>query len=277
MSRGSADWRRSEHRRREIRREILHRLEIALFRERVPRGGEPHSRVPLQSALRSSPSIGVRADRPDPPGAKPVVPIVPQLPSARCVPCKCASPLSIASCTSLRIEASFSRRTRLRTPRPAEGRPGHARETERARRMEFKHKRPRQLSRSGIPLGILFPVCGPKHRRMELETLQDLYITELKDLYSAEKKLIKALPKMAKAATNARPRRRLQAAPRGDQGTGGPAGKILKSHDETTRGPKCKGMEGVLAEGDEMIEEEAETTSARCRTAIRYRSKGRHT
>ncbi len=34
--------------------------------------------------------------------------------------------------------------------------------------------------------------------------------------------------------------------------------KILKSHDETTRGPKCKGMEGVIKEGAEMIEEDAE-------------------
>ena len=37
---------------------------------------------------------------------------------------------------------------------------------------------------------------------MELETLKDLYIHELKDLYSAENQLLKALPKMAKAATN---------------------------------------------------------------------------
>jgi len=37
---------------------------------------------------------------------------------------------------------------------------------------------------------------------MHLETLQDLYVHELKDLYSAEKQLIRALPKMAKAAKN---------------------------------------------------------------------------
>ena len=93
---------------------------------------------------------------------------------------------------------------------------------------------------------------------MELETLQDLYITELKDLYSAEKQIIKALPKMVKAASN-------------DQLAAGFAEhldqtkehavrleKILASHDETTRGPKCKGMEGVLKEGAEMIEEEAD-------------------
>ena len=39
---------------------------------------------------------------------------------------------------------------------------------------------------------------------MQLETLKDLYIHELKDLHSAEKQLTKALPKMAKAATNER-------------------------------------------------------------------------
>jgi ferritin-like metal-binding protein YciE len=34
--------------------------------------------------------------------------------------------------------------------------------------------------------------------------------------------------------------------------------KVLASHDETTRGPKCKGMAGLLEEGEEMIEEEAD-------------------
>jgi predicted nucleic acid-binding Zn-ribbon protein len=41
-----------------------------------------------------------------------------------------------------------------------------------------------------------------KCTHMELETLKDLYIHELKDLYSAEKQIIKALPKMVKAAAN---------------------------------------------------------------------------
>ena len=93
---------------------------------------------------------------------------------------------------------------------------------------------------------------------MELETLKDLYIHELKDLYSAETQLIKALPKMAKAAKN----RQLTAgfnqhleqtkrqAKRLEQ--------VLKSHGESTRGPKCEGMEGLIAEGDKMAKEDAE-------------------
>lgn len=93
---------------------------------------------------------------------------------------------------------------------------------------------------------------------MKLESLKDLYIHELKDLLSAENQIIKALPKMVKAASNSdlasgfrehleqtkEHARRLE--------------KILESHDESLRGPKCKGMEGVLKEGAEMIEEDAE-------------------
>jgi ferritin-like metal-binding protein YciE len=93
---------------------------------------------------------------------------------------------------------------------------------------------------------------------MELESLQDLYIHELKDLLSAESQLIKALPKMAKAATDPQLvegfRRHLEQTKehvaRLEQ--------ILESHNETTRGPKCKGMEGLLKEGTDMIEEDAE-------------------
>ena len=93
---------------------------------------------------------------------------------------------------------------------------------------------------------------------MELETLRDLYVHELKDLYSAENQLIKALPKMAKAATN----RQLSAAFRQHlEQTRRQAKRleqILKSHDESTRAPKCEGMEGLIAEGDKMAKEDAE-------------------
>src|SRR3954469_23163550 len=93
---------------------------------------------------------------------------------------------------------------------------------------------------------------------MELETLRDLYIHELKDLYSAENQLIKALPKMAKAATN----RQLSAAFRQHlEQTKRQAKRleeILKSHDESTRAPKCEGMEVLIAEGDKMAKEDAE-------------------
>lgn len=92
---------------------------------------------------------------------------------------------------------------------------------------------------------------------MELESLHDLYIHELKDLHSAEAQIIKALPKMAKAAANPKLIRAFETHLVETKEHAKRLEKILKSHDETTRGPKCKGMEGVVKEGQEMIEEEA--------------------
>ena len=94
--------------------------------------------------------------------------------------------------------------------------------------------------------------------RMKLETLQDLYVHELKDLYRAEKQIIKALPKMAKAASNADLKAGFQQHLEETKEQAVRLEKLLASHDETTRGPRCKGMEGLLKEGEEMIEEEAD-------------------
>lgn len=93
---------------------------------------------------------------------------------------------------------------------------------------------------------------------MELETLKDLYFHELKDLYSAENQIIKALPKMAKAATNPKLVAGFETHLAETKEHATRLEKILKSHSESTRGPKCKGMEGVIKEGAEMIEEDAE-------------------
>jgi ferritin-like metal-binding protein YciE len=93
---------------------------------------------------------------------------------------------------------------------------------------------------------------------MKLKTLKDLYIREIKDLYSAEKQIIRALPKMAKAATNeelaAGFREHLEQTKKHVERLE----KILSDNGQTTRGSKCKGMEGLVAEGSEMIQEEAD-------------------
>ena len=93
---------------------------------------------------------------------------------------------------------------------------------------------------------------------MKLETLKDLYVQELKDLYSAETQIIKALPKMVRASTNKQLATGFQAHLAQTKEHATRLEKILKGHDESTQGPKCKGMEGVLKEGVEMIEEDAE-------------------
>src|SRR5690349_14955054 len=93
---------------------------------------------------------------------------------------------------------------------------------------------------------------------MELETLHDLYIYELKDLYSAENQIIKALPKMIKAASNPDLAEGFREHLEQTKEHAARLEEILSSHDETTRGPKCKGMEGLLEEGNELLEEEPE-------------------
>src|SRR4026209_216671 len=93
---------------------------------------------------------------------------------------------------------------------------------------------------------------------MELETLRDLYIHELKDLSSAEHQILKALPKMAEPAPNVELSAGFEQHLEQTKKHAQRLEQILESHGETTRGPKCKGMEGVIAEGDEMIKEDAE-------------------
>jgi ferritin-like metal-binding protein YciE len=93
---------------------------------------------------------------------------------------------------------------------------------------------------------------------MKLNTLKDLYIHELKDLYNAEKQILKALPKMVKAASNKKLAAGFEEHLAQTKEHAARLEKLLSSHGQTTRGPKCKGMEGVLEEGAEMIEEEAD-------------------
>jgi ferritin-like metal-binding protein YciE len=93
---------------------------------------------------------------------------------------------------------------------------------------------------------------------MELETLRDLYVHELKDLYSAERQMMKAMPKMVKAATNKQLANAFTQHLEQTKKQAQRLEELLKSHGESTRGPKCMGMEGVLKEGDEMIGEDAD-------------------
>ena len=93
---------------------------------------------------------------------------------------------------------------------------------------------------------------------MKLQTLRDLYVHELKDLYSAEQQLIKALPKMAKAATNEELAAGFKEHLEQTKEHAQRLERVLSALRQTTRGPKCQGMEGIVAEGAEMIEEEGD-------------------
>jgi ferritin-like metal-binding protein YciE len=86
--------------------------------------------------------------------------------------------------------------------------------------------------------------------------LKHLYIEELKDLYSAENQLLKALPKMAKAATSPDLKAGFEEHLEQTQGHVARLEKIFEGLGESPKGKKCKGMEGLIAEGKEMIDED---------------------
>jgi ferritin-like metal-binding protein YciE len=86
--------------------------------------------------------------------------------------------------------------------------------------------------------------------------LKHLYVEELKDIYSAENQMVKALPKMAKAATSPDLRAGFEEHLAQTQEHVARLEKIFSALGESPKGKKCKGMEGLVAEGAEMIEED---------------------
>jgi len=93
---------------------------------------------------------------------------------------------------------------------------------------------------------------------MELNSLQDLFVEDLKDLYSAETQLTKALPKMAKAATDPDLKQAFQTHLAETEVQIERLEKILEELDESPKGKKCKAMEGLIEEGKELMDEDAE-------------------
>jgi ferritin-like metal-binding protein YciE len=92
---------------------------------------------------------------------------------------------------------------------------------------------------------------------MEMSNLQELYVEELKDLFSAENQLLKALPRMAKAASDPGLKKAFELHTRETQGQIQRLERIFKDLDESPKGKKCKAMEGLIAEGKELLEEDA--------------------
>jgi ferritin-like metal-binding protein YciE len=92
---------------------------------------------------------------------------------------------------------------------------------------------------------------------MKLESLHDLYLSELSDLYSAEKQILKALPKMIKKTESADLRQALEDHLAETNGHVTRLEQVFEMHGESPKKTKCKGMEGVLAEGDELVGQDA--------------------
>ena len=93
---------------------------------------------------------------------------------------------------------------------------------------------------------------------MSDQGLKELYIDELKDLYNAENQLVKALPKMAKAASSDELRQGFEEHLEQTRGHVQRLEKIFQALGESPKGKKCKGMEGLIEEGSEAMKEDYE-------------------
>lgn len=94
---------------------------------------------------------------------------------------------------------------------------------------------------------------------MKMETLRALYIEELKDLYSAETQITKALPKLVEAATNSALRQAFESHLEETRNHVTRLERIFEGLDESPKGKTCEGMKGLLKEGDERAGEKGDS------------------
>ena len=93
---------------------------------------------------------------------------------------------------------------------------------------------------------------------MKLNSLSDLYLHDLKDVYNAEQQLLRALPAMAKNATNEELRGALENHIEVTRGQVKRLDAIFQSLGESSGGEKCEAMEGLVAESNELLDMEAQ-------------------
>ena len=93
---------------------------------------------------------------------------------------------------------------------------------------------------------------------MSLDSLEKLFLEELKDIYNAEKQILRALPRMAKTAESPDLAEAFTKHLRETEGHVQRLERIFKELGHPPRGKKCKGMEGLLEEGKEVMEEDGD-------------------
>ena len=90
---------------------------------------------------------------------------------------------------------------------------------------------------------------------MSKEGLKELYVEELKDIYNAENQLVKALPKLAKAAASDELRQGFEEHLEQTKEHVARLEQIFETLEESPKGKKCAGMEGLVEEGSEVLKE----------------------
>lgn len=93
---------------------------------------------------------------------------------------------------------------------------------------------------------------------MEMDSLRDLFVEQLQDLYSAENQILKALPKMIKNAKSEQLKAGFQEHLEQTKQQVGRLDQIFESLEEDAEGKTCKGMQGLLKEGEELMGEDAD-------------------
>ena len=93
---------------------------------------------------------------------------------------------------------------------------------------------------------------------MSLDSLEKLFLEELKDVYNAEKQLLRALPRMAKAAESLELQQAFNKHTKETEGQVQRLERVFQELGQSARGKTCKGMQGLIEEGKEVMEKEGE-------------------
>jgi ferritin-like metal-binding protein YciE len=93
---------------------------------------------------------------------------------------------------------------------------------------------------------------------MSLDSLEGLFVNELKDIYNAEKQLVKALPRMAKGAASPELQAAFKKHLKETETQVRRLDQVFREFGQTPRGKRCAGMEGLVEEGKEILEEDGE-------------------
>jgi ferritin-like metal-binding protein YciE len=102
------------------------------------------------------------------------------------------------------------------------------------------------------------PQTERKKGNMNLETLKELYVEELRDLYNAEDQLIKALPKMAKGASSDELKEAFEKHLEQTKGHVQRLEQVFEELGEKTKGKTCQAMKGLIEEGSEVLKADGE-------------------
>ena len=95
---------------------------------------------------------------------------------------------------------------------------------------------------------------------MKITTLRDLYVDQLRDLYDGENQIIKALPKMIESTESEELRSALEEHLEVTRQQAQRLETIFEGLGENAKGEKCKGMEGIIKEGSDVVKEDMDET-----------------